>query len=65
MLGDSWGKCLIINLDCHPNAERRVAKEVVGKRFGPHKVEQQDMLQSFIRHGLTQDEAESETLLQV
>jgi cytochrome P450 len=42
-----------------------IAKEVVGERFGPNKKEQQDMLGSFVRHGLTQREAESETLMQI
>lgn len=42
-----------------------IAKEVVGKRFGPDKKVQRDMLGSFIAHGLTQKEAESETLVQI
>lgn len=42
-----------------------IAKEVVGERFGPNKLEQRDMLGSFVRHGLTQREAESETLMQI
>ncbi len=43
----------------------RITKEVVGQRFGPDAKDQRDMLGSFIRHGLTRDEAESETLLQM
>ncbi|RDW68159.1 hypothetical protein BP6252_09555 [Coleophoma cylindrospora] len=42
-----------------------IAKQVVGERFGPNKKSQRDMLGSFIRHGLTQKEAESETLVQI
>ena len=42
-----------------------VAQKVVAERFGSEKVDRQDMLGSFLRHGLTQDEAESETVLQV
>jgi hypothetical protein len=42
-----------------------IAKEVVGERFGPNKKEQRDMLGSFVRHSLTQREAESETLMQI
>jgi hypothetical protein len=42
-----------------------ITKEVVGKRFGPDAKDQRDMLGSFIRHGLTRDEAESETILQM
>ncbi|KAH7348871.1 pisatin demethylase [Rhexocercosporidium sp. MPI-PUGE-AT-0058] len=43
-----------------------IAKETVGKRFGPNAEEAgNDMLGSFIRHGLTKDEAESETILQI
>lgn len=44
----------------------RIAKETVGKRFGPNaETAGNDMLGSFIRHGLTQEEAESETVLQM
>jgi cytochrome P450 len=42
-----------------------VAKEVVAERFGPNKKVHKDMLGSFVAHGLTQEEAASETLLQV
>jgi len=42
-----------------------IAKQVVGERFGRNKKIQNDMLGSFIRHGLTQKEAESETLVQI
>ncbi|KAE9369918.1 pisatin demethylase [Stipitochalara longipes BDJ] len=42
-----------------------VAKEVVGKRFGLNKESKNDMLGSFINHGLTQEEAESESLVQI
>jgi hypothetical protein len=37
----------------------------VAQRFGPEKVERQDMLGSFINHGLTQPEAEIELVLQM
>jgi len=42
-----------------------IAHEAVGKRFGPDKTEKRDMLGSFVRHGLTQTEAESESLVQM
>jgi hypothetical protein len=42
-----------------------ISKEIVAERFGPHKKVQRDMLGSFIAHGLTQEEAESEILVQV
>ncbi|KAF7558832.1 hypothetical protein G7046_g5333 [Stylonectria norvegica] len=42
-----------------------IAKEVAAKRFGPDKKVQKDMLGSFVAHGLTQREAESEILLQI
>ncbi|KAF7931596.1 uncharacterized protein EAE98_004332 [Botrytis deweyae] len=42
-----------------------VAKDIIAKRFGESKEVQNDMLGSFIAHGLTQEEANSETLLQV
>ena len=42
-----------------------ITKDVVGQRFSPDAKDQKDMLGSFIRHGLTHDEAESETILQM
>jgi hypothetical protein len=43
----------------------RVAKQIVARRFGPEKEVKQDMIGSFIRHGLTQREAEIELVLQM
>jgi cytochrome P450 len=42
-----------------------IAKDLIGKRFGPKAVQRQDMLDSFMRHGLKQDELVSESLIQV
>ncbi|KAM7194408.1 cytochrome P450 [Rhypophila sp. PSN 637] len=42
-----------------------VSNEVVAKRFGSDKETVRDMLGSFIKNGLTQEEAESETTLQI
>ncbi|PSN69465.1 cytochrome P450 [Corynespora cassiicola Philippines] len=42
-----------------------VAKKVVAERFGPDAKSHRDMLGSFIRHGLSQEEASGEALLQV
>ncbi|KAK0118344.1 hypothetical protein ONS95_012634 [Cadophora gregata] len=42
-----------------------ITNNVVAKRFGPDKKVEKDMLGSFIAHGLTQDQAESETVLQI
>lgn len=42
-----------------------ISKQIVGERFGPGKKEHADMLGSFVRHGLTQEEAESETIVQM
>jgi len=42
-----------------------ITKKVVGERFGENKKVQRDMLGSFIAHGLNQEDAESETLLQM
>ncbi|KAA6412103.1 MAG: cytochrome p450 [Lasallia pustulata] len=42
-----------------------VAKQAVQARYGPKKIQRDDMLGSFVRHGLTQQEAESESLLQI
>lgn len=44
---------------------QRVAKRKVAERFGPQAVSCPDMLGSFIRHGLTQEEASRESLLNV
>ncbi|KAI9869784.1 MAG: hypothetical protein M1830_005090, partial [Pleopsidium flavum] len=42
-----------------------VANQLVGERFGNDKKEYNDMLGSFLRHGLSQREAESEALAQI
>jgi len=42
-----------------------IAKRTVEQRFGPGKVVQNDMLGSFIKHGLDQKQAELEAALQV
>jgi hypothetical protein len=42
-----------------------IARQKVMERFGPDKKDNWDMLGSFVRHGLTQEEAESETVLQM
>jgi cytochrome P450 len=43
-----------------------IAQKVVAERFGPNaKNDQQDMLGSFVAHGVTQQECESESLLQI
>ncbi|GKT88616.1 pisatin demethylase [Colletotrichum tofieldiae] len=43
----------------------RMAKEIASERFGPSKKTKQDMLGSFVAHGLTQEEASSEILMQM
>ncbi|OLN95806.1 Pisatin demethylase 9 [Colletotrichum chlorophyti] len=42
-----------------------IAKQVVAERYGPKRKIQRDMLGSFVAHGLTQAEAESEILMQI
>ncbi|KAL3468474.1 cytochrome P450 [Aspergillus heterothallicus] len=42
-----------------------VAKKIVATRYGPDKTIRRDMLGSFVTHGLTQEEAEQETVLQI
>lgn len=42
-----------------------IAKEIVGKRFGADAKVENDMLGSFVRHGLTELETEAEALLQM
>ena len=44
---------------------RSIAKKLVARRYGPDAKSHPDMLGSFIRHGLTQEEASGEALLQV
>ena len=43
----------------------RIGKKVTADRFGPNKKVKEDMVGSFIVHGLTQREAQTETLLQM
>jgi cytochrome P450 len=50
---------------CMLSWDYRIARELVAKRFGPNKLVKKDMLGSFINHGLSQTEAESESLLQI
>ncbi|KAF2431683.1 cytochrome P450, partial [Tothia fuscella] len=45
-------------------AQAEIAKRFEGKVLNP-KEDKQDMLGSFLRHGLSQEEAESETVLQI
>lgn len=42
-----------------------VAKEVARERFGPDAKVKNDMLGSFVKHGMTQAQTESEALLQM
>ena len=42
-----------------------VAQKMVTERFGDEEVDRQVMLGSFLRHDLSQDQAESESVLQV
>ena len=42
-----------------------IGKEKVGERFGDGKTVKQDMLGSFLNHGLSREEAEAESVLQL
>jgi hypothetical protein len=42
-----------------------VAHQVVAERFRPDSKDERDMLGSFIRHGVSQSEAEAESLVQM
>lgn len=42
-----------------------IARSAVRQRFGPSKVERNDMLGSFIRRGLSQSDAEANAILQL
>ncbi|OCL05274.1 cytochrome P450 [Glonium stellatum] len=41
------------------------ARDVVAERFGANNITRKDMLGSFLEHGLTQEQLESETLTQI
>ena len=45
--------------------DSRFAKQRARERFGPKKIEKPDMLGSFLRHGITQKEAEAETIVEM
>lgn len=60
MSGQAFYQCV----SC-PNCLGSIAKLVAAERYGPQKKVQKDMLGSFVAHGLTQTEAESEILLQM
>jgi hypothetical protein len=47
------------------NLDISVAKNVVRERYGPNRKVKQDMLGSFVQHGLSQQEAEGEVVLQM
>jgi hypothetical protein len=42
-----------------------IAKAVVAERFGLNAKDKPDMMGSFVRHGLSQKEAEAEALVQM
>lgn len=42
-----------------------VAKQVVADRFRPDAKPQMDMLASFLKHGLSRQDAETETMVQM
>ena len=43
----------------------RIAQKTVSRRYGDGKEEKEDMLGSFVRHGLTQSQAEAAAVLQM
>lgn len=42
-----------------------IAKRLMSKRFGEGKEEKQDMLESFVKHDLSQRQAETEAVFQM
>lgn len=57
-------------LHCIKNAadgrpKNSVAKRVVAERLGPNGIDRKDMLGSFLKHGLSREEAEGEALVNV
>ena len=59
---------LVFVCRCPPAEFGRITQDMVAKRFSSDantKVERMDMLQSFIKHGLDEDEAVSESLIQM
>lgn len=45
--------------------ENSVAKRVVAERLGPNGIDRKDMLGSFLKHGLSREEAEGEALVNI
>lgn len=66
---------MIISVTCHvaqaiianhvSSTANSVAKQVVSERLAAKNANQKDMLASFLRHGLTRDEAEGEALVNI
>lgn len=50
---------------CPSTNQTSVTKKVVASRYGPDAPSHADMLGSFIRHGLTEEESAGEALLQI
>lgn len=64
-MGGLWGEFSAFRPSSCLADHHRIAKEIASERFGRNKKVKRDMLGSFVAHGLTQDEAESEILLQL
>src|SRR5437762_13006302 len=66
-LGKMMGSVLtlLISVVRIANISSRVAQRVVAERFKPDSKDRPDMLGSFLRHGLTQPQAEAESLIQM
>lgn len=67
-LSQPWVRRIVGPLPDDPKGMGKVmgvARQVVGERYGPNAKDKRDMLGSFVRHGLSQRQAESEVLLQI
>lgn len=64
----SYVNCRVVpELMCHHSVRRtfRVAKQVVNDRLASKSPQRKDMLASFLRHGLSREEAEGEALVNI
>lgn len=60
-----WEITLHMLISVYAEISNSVSRQVVGERFGPDTKPSQDMLDAFIRRGLSQKEAEVEVILQM
>lgn len=57
--------CVVYRMRLTDAPKHSVAKRVVAERLGPNGIDRKDMLGSFLKHGLSREEAEGEALVNV